>query len=238
MATGAEEARVVRSRKIGSENGIVVQLPAERFEGAIPPHWDPPLDEWGRYRAMLLVQDCERCSFGAGEAGAAHELHLWLQLQLGSASDALPIAGADVSLPSQQWLALLVATDNPMVVANLRSFGFDPARLMYAELRPAGGSIALQGETHLEWAVAGEGRGPATIGIRHALFMPGDKLDAAPHRVAAVISDAVMGQPGELRVQGVSLDPFLLSGERLATSRSGSSMIDSSARAPILTVPS
>jgi hypothetical protein len=213
MSTGAEEADVVRSRKLGSENGIVVQLPAERFVGAIPPHYEPPVDEQGRYRLMLLVQDCDRCSFGDGEAGAAHELHLWLQL--GSATDARPIAGADLSLPSQQWLALFVATDNPVAEANLRSFGFDPARLTGAELRAGGGSVALQDGASLEWAVAGDGRGPATIGIRHALFMPGDGPGAPPHRVAALISDAVMGQPGELRVHGESLEPFLLSGERL-----------------------
>jgi hypothetical protein len=213
MSTGAEEADVVRSRKLGAENGIVVQLPAERFQGSIPPDWDPPADEQGRYRIMVLVQDCDRCSFGGGDAGAAHELHLWLQL--GSATDTRPIAGADVSLPSQQWLALFVATDSSVVETNLRSFGFDPARLTGAELRTDGGSIALQDGAHLEWLVAGEGRGPATIGIRHALFMPGDGPEAAPHRVAALISDAVMGQPGELRVHGGSLEPILRSGERL-----------------------
>lgn len=214
MRTGAREEEVVRSGKLGSENAIVVQLPPERFMGAIPPHYEPPKDPQGRYRIMLLAQDCTRCWFGDGEAGAARELHLWLQL--GSATgDTRPIAGADLSLPLQQWLALFVATNNPVVEANLRSFGFDPARLASAELRAGGGSLALHDGAHLEWFVAGEGRGPSAIGVHHALFMPGDGPDAAPHRVAALIGDAVMGQPGELRVHGAALEPFLRSGERL-----------------------
>lgn len=214
MSTDAREGEAVRSQKLGSENAIVVQLPAERFIGAIPPHHEPPVDEQGRYRIMLLAQDCSRCSFGDGEAGAVHELHLWLQLAFAT-EDPRPIAGADVSLPSQQWLALFVATDNPVVDANLRSFGFDPARLTGAELRAGGGSLALQNGAHLEWFVAGHGGEPARIGVHHAIFMPGDGPGAAPHRVAALISDAVMGQPGELRVHGVSLEPFLLPGDRL-----------------------
>jgi hypothetical protein len=48
------------------------------------------------------------------------------------------------------------------------------------------------------------------------MLMPDDGLDAAQHRVAALISGAVMGQPGELRVGGSALEPFFLRGERLA----------------------
>jgi hypothetical protein len=214
MSLGARGAEAVKSRKLGSENAIVVQLPAERFMGGIPPFYEPPVDEQGRYRIMLLAQDCSRCSFGDREAGAVHELHMWLQLG-SAAEDSGPIAGVDVSLPSQQWLALFVATDNPVVEANLRSFGFDPARLTGAELGTGGGSLALQDRARLEWFVAGDGRGPVTVGVHHAILMPGDGPGAAPHRVAALISDAVMGQPGEVRVHGASLEPFLLSGERL-----------------------
>jgi hypothetical protein len=214
MSTGAREVEEVRSRKLGSENAIVVQLPAERFMGAIPPQYDPPVDEQGRYRIMLLAQDCKRCSFRDREAGATHELHMWVQLG-SAAEETSPMAGVDVSLPSQQWVALFVATDNPVVEANLRSFGFDPARLTGVELRAGGGSLAFQDGARLAWFVAGHGRRPATIGIHHAIFMPDDRAGAVPHRIAARISGAVMEQPGELRVHGASLEPFLLSGERL-----------------------
>jgi hypothetical protein len=214
MGAGAKEACVVRSRKTGSEDAIVVQLPAARFMGAIPPQYQPPMDERGRFRLMLLAQDCSRCSFGEAEAGSVHEVHLWLQL--GSSDEQTePIPGADVMLPSQRWLALFVATDSPVVGSNLRSFGFDPAGLTGVELRAGGGSIVLRDGARLEWLVAGDGRGPATIGIHHAISMPGDGPGAAPHRVTALISGAVMGQPGELRVHGGSLEPFLLSGDRL-----------------------
>jgi len=47
------------------------------------------------------------------------------------------------------------------------------------------------------------------------MFLPDDEASATGHRVAALISGAVMAQPGELHVHGSALKPFLLSGERL-----------------------
>ena len=204
----------VKSLKIGSENAIVVQLPAARFEGKLLPHHKPLVDEQDRCRVMLLAQDCTRCSFADSEAGPTQELHLWLQL--GSSTEDPPIENAELMLPSKQWLALLAATDNREVAKKLRSFGFDPLPLTSVALRASGGSVVLQDGSRLEWGVSGPGRGPVTIGVHHAMFMPGDELDAAQHRVAALISDAVMEQPGELRVSGSALEPFFQPGERLA----------------------
>jgi hypothetical protein len=214
MSPGASESDVVRSRKLGSEDAIVVQLPPERFVRAIPPRYVPSVDDQGRYRIMLLAQDCRRCSFGDREAGAVHELHVWLQL-VPAKADTRPIRGVEVSLSPQQWLALFVATDTRMVELKLRSFGFHPARLAAAKSRAGGGSIALEDGAHLGWLVAGPGRGPATVGVHHDIFLPGDPPGAAPHQVTARISDAVMGQPGELHVHGEALEPFLRSGEQL-----------------------
>jgi hypothetical protein len=211
MSPGFKEA--VRSQKVGAENAIVVQLPADRFLDKVQPHRSPPVDEQGRYCVMLLAQACARCSFGDDEAGPAQELHVWLQV--GSSTEDPPIENADVMLPSQHWLALIAATDNPVVEANLRSFGFNPLRLASVDLQPGGGSLQLQEGASLEWSTTGPGRGPATIGVRHAMFLPDDEPDATGHRVAALISGAVMAQPGELRVQGSALEPFLLSDERL-----------------------
>ena len=204
----------VKCRKIGSENAIVVQLPAARFDGTVLPHHKPLLDEQGSCCVMLLAQDCARCSFGDSEAGPTRELHLWLQV--GSSTGDPPIENAELMLPSKHWLALLAATDNREVAQKLRSFGFAPLALASVVLRASGGSVALQEGSCLDWTISGPGRGPATIGVHHAMLMPDDGLDAAQHRVAALISGAVMGQPGELRVSGSALNPFFLPGERLA----------------------
>jgi len=132
-----------------------------------------------------------------------------------SSTDDLPIAKADVMLPSQHWLALLAATDNPVVEANLQSFGFEPLQLVSVELSSSGGSLALHDGSRLEWTVAGPGRGPAAVGVHHSICMPDARPDASCHRVAALIWGAALGQPGELRVHGSTLEPFLLSAERL-----------------------
>jgi hypothetical protein len=211
MTLPSEDA--VRSQKLGSENAIVVQLPSERFVSSTPPHHRPLVDDQDRCTVMLLAQDCRRCSFGGSEAGPTHELHVWLLV--GSSKDAPPIENADSMLPSKDWLALVAATDNPQVETNLRSFGFDPLRLASVALHSSGGSVELQDHARLEWTIAGPGSGPARLGVHHTMFMPDDGPDAAGHRVAALISDAVMAHPAELQVHGSSLEPFLLSGERL-----------------------
>lgn len=146
MISPSEDA--VRSRKLGSENAIVVQLPTDRFRTAIPSHHRPPVDEQGCYSVMLLAQDCSQVSFGDDQAGLTRELHLWLLLS--SSVEASPIDKADTMLPSKDWLALAAATDNPLVESNLRSFGFDPLRLASVELRCSGGSVALQDGARLE----------------------------------------------------------------------------------------
>ena len=210
MSPGFKEA--ISSQKVGAENAIVVQLPTDRFLNKFQPHRSPPVDEQRRYSVMLLAQACTRCLFGDDEAGLSQELHVWLQV--GSSNEDPPIENADVMLPSQHWLGLIAATNNPVVEANLRSFGFNPLRLASVDLQSGGGSVVLQEDARLEWSIAGPGRGPATIGVHHAIFLPDDEPDATGHRVAALISNAVMAQPGELRVHGSVLEPFLLSGER------------------------
>ena len=209
-----ETQEAVKSRKIGSESAIVVQLPAARFEGKVLPHHKPLADEQGRCRLMLLAQNCAQCSFGDSEAGPTQELHLWLQV--GSSTEDPPIEHAELMLPSKHWLALLAATDNRAVAKKLRSFGFDPLPLASVKLRASGGTVGLQDGSCLEWTISGPGRGPATIGVHHAMLMPDDGLDVAQHRVAALISGAVMGQPGEIRISGSAFEPFFLHDERLA----------------------
>ena len=211
MSPGSEED--IRSQKVGAENAIVVQLPTDRFLDKVQPHRSPPVDEQGRYCVMLLAQACTRCAFGDDEAGPAQELHLWLQV--GSSTEDPPIENADVMLPSQHWLALIAATDNPVVAANLRASGFNPLRLASVDLQSGGGSVELQEDARLEWSIAGPGRGPATIGVYHTIFLPDDEPDATGNRVAALISNAVMAQPGELRVHGSCLEPYILPGESL-----------------------
>lgn len=211
MSPGFKEE--VRSRKVGAENAIVVQVPTDRFMDKVQPHRSPPVDEQGLSSVMLLVQACTRCVFGDDEAGPAQELHVWLQV--GSSSEDPPIENADVMLPSQHWLALIAATSNPLVATNLRSFGLNPLPLASVDLQSGGGSVELQEDARLDWSIAGPGRGPATIGVYHTIYLPDDEPDAAGNRVAALISNAVMAQPGELRVHGSCLEPYILPGERL-----------------------
>lgn len=204
----------MRSRKVGSEDAIVVRVPTGRFaDRRIPAHHDLPRDEVDRVQLMLLAQDCTLCSFGDGEVGPTQELHLWLQVD--SAPDHHPIEGADLMLPSMRWVTLCAATSNPAVDEHLRSFGFDPIRVASVTHRTGGGCLQFPDHQRIEWTIEGPGRGPAPVGVRHTMVMPDDGPDAVGHAVTALIADAVLGAPGELRVHTTALEPFLLANERL-----------------------
>jgi hypothetical protein len=208
----SETADTVKSRKVGSEDTIVVKLPSERFQGVIPAHFNPPRDSRGCFRAMLVVQDCTQCSFGDAEAGPTQEVHLWVQL--GSSPDEDPMEGVDLMLPSMQWVALAVATTNPEVEGRFRTFGFEPIRPARAGFHSGGGFLGFPDGDRLEWTIEGPGRGPVRIGVRHRLFLPGYGLEAVGNEVSAVVAGSMMGQPGTLRVHTASLEPFLLDGDR------------------------
>lgn len=207
-----DPAGTVKSRKVGSEDTIVVKLPGERFQELIPAHFDPPRDNRGCVRAMLVVQDCTRCSFGDVETGPTQEMHLWLQL--GSSPDANRMEGVDRMLPSMQWVALTVATTNPEVDGRFRTFGLDPIPPARVSLQSRGGSLTFPDGDRLEWTIEGPGRGPVQVGVRHRLFVPGHRPEALGNEISALVSGAIMGQPGELLAGTSNLEPFLMNGER------------------------
>lgn len=210
-----ETADTVKSHKVGSEDTIVVKLPRERFQGLIPAHLDSPRDKRGCIRAMLVVQDCTRCSFGDVETGPVQEMHLWVQL--GSSPDENRMEGVDLMLPSMQWVALTVATTNAEVEERFRTFGFDPIRPARVRLQSRGGTLTFPDGDRIEWNIEGPGRGPARIGVRHRLFLPGHGPEAVGNEISAVVSGAIMGQAGELRAGTSNLEPFLMNGERFRT---------------------
>ena len=207
-----ETAHTVKSRKIGSEDTLVVKLPGERLQGLIPAHFNPPRDNRGCVRAMLVVQDCTRCSFGGVEAGPTQEMHLWVQL--GSSPDENRMEAVDLMLPSMQWVALTVATNNPEAERRFRRFGYDPIRPARVNLQSGGGTLTFPDGDRIEWNIEGPGRGPARIGVRHRLFLPTHGPAEVGSEISALVSGAIMGQPGKLRVGTSNLEPFLMNNER------------------------
>ena len=57
------------SRKVGSEDIIMMRLPSERFRKIVPSHYDPPVYDKLRYQVALLAQDCDSILFNKDETG-------------------------------------------------------------------------------------------------------------------------------------------------------------------------
>ncbi len=203
--------KTMATRKVGAEDIIMINLPANRFRNSIPAHYDPQTDKKSRYQVALLAQACEGYSFDNYEAGRTDELHFWLRVA--SSNPGAPVKGAEIMLPSMHWLALASATSNATARSYLQSFGFSPLDLEKINLRRHGGSLAFMDGRRIEWTITGPGKGVARVGVKHVIFVATDGPDAAGHRVAALLTDTVMEQPGKIRIQTAALEPFLLRGE-------------------------
>lgn len=199
---------------MGAEDFIMMRLPSDRFRSSIPSHYTPPVDGKSQFQAVLLAQVCASNSFDSDETGQADELHLWLQVT--SSNAGALVKGADIMLPTFHWFALSSATSNAAARSYLQSFGFSPMNLNKIALREHGGSLSFSNGGRIEWTIVGPGKRLPRVGVNHVLFVTADEPGADGHRIAALVSDTEMEQPGRIHIQTAALEPFLLEGERFA----------------------
>jgi hypothetical protein len=204
--------RLVASQKIGSEDIIMLNIPIDRFRGRIPAHYNLQADSKSRYRVALLAQACASYSFDNDEIGWTDEFHFWIWIA--SSNTDTPMKGADIMLPSMDWLALASATSNTAARNYLRSFGFSPLGLEKVDLRGHGGSLIFPDGGRIAWTIVGAGKEPNHVGVNHVIFVEKDEPGAVGHRVAALLNEAEMERFGRVYIQTDALQPFLFRGER------------------------
>jgi len=205
---------MIRTRKAGAEDVILMRLHADRFLKYLPPHHIPPVDIRSRCQVALVVQSCECNSFDSHETGHTDEVHLWLRIA--STESGEKARGKTIILPSQHWLSLASASDNPVAGKYLQLFGFSPLILDKVYLREKGGSVIVQDQGQIDWTINGRGRGLEQVIVEHVLNVKADGQDSAGHHIYASISDPMMDQPGRVHIQTDACEPFLHRGERFA----------------------
>lgn len=206
----------VKARKVGAEDIIMIWLPADRLRSSIPSLFTPPIKDESRCLIALLAQACVENSFDRDEIGRTDDFHIWLRLA--SVKEDAFVKGADRMLPSMLWFSLISATSNSSARSYLRSFGFSPLNLEKTDLQDNGGSLAFPDGGRIEWTISGPGKRFLCLGVNHVIFVAADGPDAVGHRVAALVSDTVMDQPGKVRIQTDALKPYLFEGETFAAS--------------------
>jgi hypothetical protein len=209
----ASPDKMVASRKIGSEDIIILNVPIDRFRGGIPAHYNPQAVSKSRYRVALLAQACKSYSFDNDEVGWTDEFHFWIWIA--SSNPGTVLKGVDIMLPSMDWFALASATSNATARNYLRSFGFSPLDLEKSDLQGRGGSLAFADGGRITWTIVGEGKEPNCVGVNHVIFVVKDGPGAAGHHVAALLNEAVMERHGRVHIQTDALEPFLFRGERI-----------------------
>jgi hypothetical protein len=212
MSNGPDQT--IATRKVGAEDIIMLSLPTERFHDSIPSHYAPPVKDKSLYQVALLAQVCKSNSFADHETGGTDEIHFWLQVA--SSNTGKHVNGADIMLPSMHWFALACATRNVTARRYLRKFGFIPKSLQKIDLQQHGGALAFPDGGHIDWTINGPGKESPHIGINHVIFVAENKPNATGHHIAALLSDTIMQQPGNIRIQTAALEPFLLEGEKIS----------------------
>jgi hypothetical protein len=207
-------APIIRSRKVGGEDVILMRLPAERFCNHIPPHYLPPVDKKSRYQVALVVQSCLRSSFDSHELGQSDEFHFWLRTEP-FVPDKTKYT-ASIRLPVQFWFSLATASDNPVTRENLRSFGFCPSNLVKVELEKKGGTAIIQDRGQIDWTINGKGKVYNRVDLEHIINLEADSPDSTGHHIYASISNPVMDQPGRIHIQTTAFEPFLHKEELIA----------------------
>jgi hypothetical protein len=206
--------QVIRARKAGAEDIILMRLPSDRFRNLIPPHYDPPVDERSRYQVALVAQSCENNSYDCHGIGPTDEFHLWLKI---APTDSGEIVKGNINrLPSQQWLSLASASGNLVARDYLQSFGFSPLILNKVSLQETSGAVIFQDHEEIDWTINGPGRGLARVDVDHLLKVEADGPDIPGHQIAASISDAMMDQMGRVHIKTKAFEPFLHMGECFA----------------------
>ncbi len=204
---------VTLSRKVGTENIIMIRLPAKRIQN-IPSHHTLTLDEKSRCYVALLAQVCSKNSFNGYETGRSVELHLWSSLR--SSETGPLVKGADTMLPSSAWFSLASASNNKDVRDHLESFGLKPLALAKINLQEQGGSLFFPDGGWIEWMISRPGKKLSRAGVNHTLYVAEDEPGAVGHHIAALLSDPEMDQPGKVHIQTTALEPFLFKGEKFA----------------------
>ena len=205
---------MTRTRKAGAEDVILMRIDAGRFFKHLPPHHAPPVDKRSRCQVALVAQSCQCNSFDSHETGPADEVHLWLRMA--STDTGEKASGKTIVLPSQHWLSLASASDNPVAGKYLKLFGFSPLILDKVCLREKGGSIIVRDQGQIDWNIISRGRGLERVVVEHVLNVKADGQDSAGHRIYASVSDPLMDQPGRVHIQTDAFEPFLCRGERFA----------------------
>ena len=119
-------------------------------------------------------------------------------------------------LPSMHWYQLASASSNATSRGYLQTVGFSPLNLEKIHFHEHGGSILFPDGGRIEWSTTGHGKRLPRVGVNHVVYTTKDGPDVVGHRIAALLSDTVMEQPGRVSIQTKSLEPFLIEGERFA----------------------
>ncbi len=205
----------VKNRKLGAEDILMIRVPSERFRMHIPENFYPLTDGKSRYRIAMIAQSCSNNSFDGEEAGPTDDFHFWLQVE--SSNSLKSAQGGNNLMPEMKWIAVSSATSNAEAYDHLKTFGFSPLALEKSSLKESGGSLAFSDGGSIDWSITGGGRKREGIEVYHTLLIPlAAKLIV--HRISALLSDAVIGQLGKVKINTSGLKPYLRKGERFAAS--------------------
>ena len=195
-----------------NEDAIEVRLDPRALQDVVGSEFPLVLEE-GKARVLIVVHDCTQYWIDGQDLGPAKEVQVWVSIH--GLDDVRPVVGAEQTLPTRTWFALLAGSSNPRVRAAKGAAGIVVRPIESVSLgapgAPGGGRVSLGQSLSWSWQVSSPAKPSARmVGMNLDVYARDPAGNVLLNRIQVLLHVSTGASQGTLTVAGKSdLLPWL-----------------------------
>lgn len=176
----------------------------------------PLVIEEGKARMVIIVHDCSQYWIDGKFLGPAQDLRVWVLIH--GADDIRPVVGAQQTLPTRTWFALLSGSNNQQGRAADLAIGINQIPIDSVSVDSLGlhykGCVFIDGKMTFKWnAISQSAPLVKLIGLNHDVYSKDSKGEIIFNRIQALMNVYTRYIPGTLEViNSINGLPFIKPG--------------------------
>jgi hypothetical protein len=187
-----------------NENAIEFRLDPRPFQDIVGPELSLALEE-GRARVVIIAHDCSQYWIDGQDVGPAQDVRIWVTIR--GLDDVRPVVGAERTLPTRTYFALLEGSSNPRVREAKIASGASETSVDSVVLVPPGtpgeGRVLLGGGLAFSWRVPSPAAPSARlVGLNLDVYRRDSTGAVVLNRIQALMHVSADPSPGTLDVVG------------------------------------
>jgi hypothetical protein len=195
---------LVYSSKQCNENAVELRLNPRPFQDIVGPGFSLALEQ-GQARVVIVAQDCSQYWIDGQDVGPAQDVLVWVAIR--GLDDVRPVVGAERTLPTRTYLALLEGSSNRRVRETKLAAGASEASVDSVVLVPPSvhqdGWIYLSTGLELSWRVPSPAAPSARlVGLNLDVYARDSTGTVVLRRIQALMHLSADPSPGTLEVTG------------------------------------